>query len=63
VSIGNVDLPQQNEVKCLGMHLDRKLVMGKAREDQKKIPQRRSETNVLATRMQINIINSKQTPI
>jgi hypothetical protein len=41
--MGNVDLPQQNEVKYLGMHLDRKLVMGKAHENQKKTPQGKSK--------------------
>jgi hypothetical protein len=33
VQMGNVDLPQKNEVKYLGIHLDRRLDMGKAHQN------------------------------
>jgi hypothetical protein len=36
--------------------------MGKAHQNQKKTAQPKSETNALATRKKINIINRKQTP-
>jgi hypothetical protein len=53
--MGNVDLPQKNEVKYLGKHLDRRLTWAKHIKSKKK-------TNVLATQKKINTNNSKQTP-
>jgi hypothetical protein len=58
--MGNVDLPQKNEVKYPGMHLDKRLTWAKAHQNQKKTAQPTSETNALATR-KINAINRKQT--
>jgi hypothetical protein len=52
--MGNVDLPHKNEVKYLGMHIDRRLAWAKHIKT-------KSETNASATR-KINIINRKQTP-
>jgi hypothetical protein len=53
--MGTVDLPQKNEVKYLGMHLDRRLTW--AKHIKKKKAQSKSETNALATRKKINTIN------
>jgi hypothetical protein len=57
----HVDLPQKNEVKHLGMHVDGRLDIGKAYRNQKETAQPKSETNELATRKKINTISRKQT--
>jgi hypothetical protein len=44
VQMGNVGLPQKNEVKYLGMHLDRRLT------NQNKTAQPEKETNALTSR-------------
>jgi hypothetical protein len=59
--MGNVDLPEKNEVKYLGMHLDRRRKMGKAHQVRNKTAQRKSKTNELVN-LKINTINRKQTP-
>jgi hypothetical protein len=45
VAMGNVDLPQKNEVKCLGMHLNRRLTWAKH------IKTKRKQFNVKAKQM------------
>jgi hypothetical protein len=62
VQIGKVDLPQKNEVKYLGMHLERRLTWAKHIKSKKEITQPKSETNELAARKKINTISRKQTP-
>jgi hypothetical protein len=57
VQMGNVALPQKYEVEYLGMHLNRRLDMSKAHQNQKKPAQPKNETNALATRKKINTIN------
>jgi hypothetical protein len=59
VQMGNVDLPQRNEVKYLSMRLDRRLTWA---EHIKKTAQSKSETNALPTPKKINTVNRKQTP-
>jgi hypothetical protein len=43
--MGNVELPQKNEVKCLGMHLDRRLTWAKH------IKSKRKQLNLKAKQM------------
>jgi hypothetical protein len=54
----NVDPSQENEVKYLGMHLDRSLTLARHIKTKKKRAQPKSETNALTTR-KINTINRK----
>jgi hypothetical protein len=54
LQIGNVALPQNNEVKYLSMHLDRRLTW--AKHIKAEINQQ-VKKNVLATRKKINAIN------
>jgi hypothetical protein len=59
--MSNVDLPQKNEMKYLGMHLDRRLTRAKHIKSKRKQTQLKSETNALATR-KIKTIDIKETP-
>jgi hypothetical protein len=58
VQMGNVDLPQKNEVKYLGMHLDRRLTWAEHIITKKKA-QSKSGTNSLPIPNKINTINRK----
>jgi hypothetical protein len=60
--MGNVDLPQKNEVKCLGMHLDRRLTWAKHIKSKRNQLNLKRKTNALATRKKISTVNRKQTP-
>jgi hypothetical protein len=59
--MGNVDLPQKNEVKYLHMHLHRRLTWAEHIKTKRKELKQKPKQNELVTR-KINPCNIKQTP-
>jgi hypothetical protein len=59
--MGNVDLPQKNGVKYMGMHLDKSLALVKQKSSKpNKRAQLKSKTNAMSTRKKIITMNRKQ---